>query len=132
MSDFAAEEDRSASLEYRLNDAEEVLVARYAAYERINKRAYDEEDEANPESPPRGEEQVRVSQALDLLNGAQRPFKAPTPPSEDALDDVEQTLTVIESIINDTPADETAPRVLDDEDDGYDWDDEDAIACDEQ
>lgn len=119
MTDDAANEDRAGELEDRLNEAEGVLVPRSAAYQRINDDALKEEDDANPEPAPRGEEKCRVDDALDMLEKAQRQLNSTAPVSEDVLDGIEQAVEHIEAVIRDTPADEadTRTRGWDDEDD---------------
>ncbi|MCY4754469.1 hypothetical protein [Pelomonas aquatica] len=128
MSDYAAGEDRVGELEDRLKDAKEVLEPRSAAYQRINDDALKEEDEANPESAPRGEEKCRTDEALDWVDQAQQQLTSTDAPTEELLDSIEQTVELIEAVIRDTPADEVAPRGLDD-DDVYAWDGDDQIAC---
>jgi hypothetical protein len=124
----ATVEARAFELEDRLKDAKEVLEPRSAAYQFINDEALKEEDDANPEPAPRGEEKCRVDEAWELTENALRQLTATDIPSADLLDSIEQTVELVEAVIRDTPADEAAPSRLDD-DDVYAWDEDDQIAC---
>jgi hypothetical protein len=129
MTVFAVDEERIGELADRLKDAREVLEPRSAAYQLINDDALERGDEGNPEPAPLGEEKCRVDEALELADKAEHQLNSARNPSEDLLDRVEQTVELIEAIIRDTPAEESAARSWDDEDGEYAWDQDDLTAC---
>lgn len=131
MTDYATVEERVVELEDRLKDAKETLGSRSAAYQHINDEALKEEDDANPEPAPRGEEKCRVDEAWDLADKAECQLSSTPAPSNDVLDGIEQAMEHVEAVIRDTPADESVTRgqCWDDEDGVYAWDEDDLVAC---